>query len=225
LKRSWDAGQWKKSTKLLLGLGTIWPHVYLLLFVVGLFSITLFANTKQTGKPGYCGLITLTELDERIRKGEVAELAFTESDIVATNTAGTCEFHIPIRSDTTRARVLQTAQETDANGKPRVAKINRDRDTNPDVSKTTIVGFAAIFIVHMLTILWIIVLVVFYVLLAVKNDQLDQTMKIVWSLLLCLLTMLAMPVYWYMYVWKKRPAFPPPNPIAPPTGAGIQLIA
>jgi hypothetical protein len=222
LKRSWDAGQWKKSTKLLLGLGTIWPDVYLLLFVIGLFSITLFANTKQTGKPGYCGLITLTQLDERIRNGEVAELAFTESDIVATNTPGTCEFHIPIRSETTRATILQTAQERDANGKPRVAKINQNAD--PEVPKTAIFGFAALFIVHMLTILWIIALVVFYVLLAVKNDQLDQNMKIVWSLSLCLLTMLAMPVYWYLYVWKKRPAVPRSNPIAPPTGAGIQSI-
>ena len=52
-----------------------------------------------------------------------------------------------------------------------------------------------------------------------------QTMKIVWALSLCLLTMLAMPVYWYLYVWKKTPAVPPSHSIAPPAGAGIQSIA
>ena len=44
-----------------------------------------------------------------------------------------------------------------------------------------------------------------YVILAVKSDRLDQTTRIIWIVLLCMMGMLAMPVYWYLYIWRDAP--------------------
>jgi hypothetical protein len=48
-------------------------------------------------------------------------------------------------------------------------------------------------------------LIPFYIVLVVKSDRLDETMRIVWVVLICMLGMFAMPVYWYLYVWRNGP--------------------
>ena len=56
---------------------------------------------------------------------------------------------------------------------------------------------------HMLTILLMMALLPVYIILAVKDERHDQTMRIVWVVLFCTVNMFAMPVYWYLYVWRK----------------------
>lgn len=201
MKRSWDPSLWKKSTKLLLGLATIWPHTYLLLFFVGLLSIWLFAVPNQVQRPGYCGTINPLELEQKIDKGELAELIVTPGEFIARNRPGTCEYRTPVIHEPTREKILQKARELDPNGVPRVAKIGSE--TKPDVSPAAISGFVALVLIHLFTIVLVLGLLAIYIILTVKNQRLDQTMRIVWVLLLALLTMFSMPLYWYWYVWRK----------------------
>jgi hypothetical protein len=59
---------------------------------------------------------------------------------------------------------------------------------------------------HMGTMLLGFVLMPLYILLAVKDESHDQTMKIVWIVLMATTGILVMPVYWYLYVWRKSPS-------------------
>jgi hypothetical protein len=43
----------------------------------------------------------------------------------------------------------------------------------------------------------------FYIVLAVKNVHLEQTMRIVWIVLFALVSLFACLVYWYLYIWRK----------------------
>jgi len=58
----------------------------------------------------------------------------------------------------------------------------------------------------MISIVIMMALLPLYIILAVKNKGLDETTRIVWVVLLATMGMLVNPVYWYLYVWKKRPA-------------------
>jgi hypothetical protein len=56
----------------------------------------------------------------------------------------------------------------------------------------------------MLSIMLMFVLLPIYILLAVNRPQFDQTTRIVWIVLICLMGNLAMPAYWFAYVWPAR---------------------
>ena len=68
------------------------------------------------------------------------------------------------------------------------------------------IGIGLFFLCHMLTILLMFVLMPLYIILAVRDERHDQTTRIVWIILICMMGNLAMPVYWYLYVWPARPA-------------------
>ncbi len=119
----------KKSTKIWLGIATIWPIVYLVLFVVLVFSVFLAAGLN----PGP---------------------------------------HAP---------------------------------GDPSGSVFFPLGFMAFFILHMLTIMGSLALTVFYIIRVFKTEQLDQNMKIMWTLLFFFMGMLAQPVFWYLYIWRAAP--------------------
>lgn len=120
----------KKSTKIWLGIATIWPVVYMLLFFVVIFSVVIVGALN----PGP---------------------------------------HAPV-------------------------------DNSP-ASIFFPVGFMAIFVLHMLTIMGSLALTVFYIIRVFKTEQLDQNMKIMWMLLLFFMGMLAQPVFWYLYIWRDAP--------------------
>jgi len=44
-----------------------------------------------------------------------------------------------------------------------------------------------------------------YIILVIKNDYLEQNIKIMWVILICMVNMFAMPFYWYFYIWRKTP--------------------
>jgi hypothetical protein len=120
----------KKSTKIWLGIATIWPIVYLVLFFVVIFSVVIIAGLN----PGT---------------------------------------HVPVG--------------------------------NPPASIFFPVGFMAIFVLHMLTIMGTLALTVFYIIRVIKTERLDQNMKIMWMLLLFFMGMLAQPVFWYLHIWRDAP--------------------
>jgi hypothetical protein len=109
-----------KTMKLLLGLVTLWPFAYLILFFLLIFSMILFIGPGQ-GDPG--------------------------------------------------------------SGPPR--------------------ALALIFPLHLLTMLVIAALTVFYIVNVFRNERVVKDQKVLWAVVLFLGNVLAMPIYWYLYIWKE----------------------
>lgn len=55
---------------------------------------------------------------------------------------------------------------------------------------------------HVLTMLDILALLVFYIRHLFRTELVAANMKAFWAVLLLLGNILAMPVYWYMYIWE-----------------------
>jgi len=210
---NWDPRTWKTSTKLLLGLATLWPIIYIGLFMILVFSGILFgAILSQHAGPGRANL-DLIQLEKKIQNGEINELRITANEIVAIDRNGR-SFETSVSNESTRAEIIRQARQLDSNNHPRVSKIQENSSEGP-MSPFFPIGIGLFFLCHMLTILLMFVLMPLYIILAVKDERHDQTTRIIWVVLLATMGMLANPVYWYLYVWRQaRPlAEPPSNPI------------
>jgi hypothetical protein len=216
LKWNWDSAGWTTAPKILLGVATIWPMVYMALFILGMFSMFLFMPFEAERSGRACGDLDLIQLDRKIKNGELKQLTVRREEITATDRASNCEYHTYVSNVSTRDEILREAREPDANGVPRVPKIEENTGAVRSLAPATFsIGFLGIFVVHFFTILLMIALMPFYIILAVKNERLDQTMRIIWVVLLCTMGLLASPVYWYLYVWRK------PGSNKPLNGAGL----
>ena len=204
MKGNWDPGQWKRSTKVLLALATAWPIIYMGLFFIGIFSFVLIASFTAQRSNRNSEDIDLIQLEQKINNGELSQLTIRPTEIVACDRTCECEYHTSVSNRATRAEIIRQAREPDQNGTPRVAKIDEET-SQPAVSPALPIGVAVLFGAHMITILLIMGLMPVYVILAVKSDRLDQTTRIIWIVLLCMMGMLAMPVYWYLYIWRDAP--------------------
>lgn len=71
---------------------------------------------------------------------------------------------------------------------------------------------ALIFPLHLLTMLIILALTVFYIVDVFKNERVEKDKKALWAIVLFMGNMIAMPVYWYIYIWKTATAGTPPAP-------------
>ena len=132
------------------------------------------------------------------------------SKIVTVDRAGR-EFETYVSNESTRDEMLRQAKEPGADGAPRVAKIEEDT-SEPSVSKFVPLGFGVLMIVHLGTILISFALMPLYIILAVKNEQLDQTARIIWVVLFCTVGMFTMPVYWFLNIWRSSPSGGNANP-------------
>lgn len=63
---------------------------------------------------------------------------------------------------------------------------------------------AIILPLHLLTMLLIVLLLVFYITHVFRNDRVDKDKKALWAVVLFLGNAIAMPVYWYLYVWRHK---------------------
>ncbi|HEX7723544.1 MAG TPA: hypothetical protein VF397_15395 [Pyrinomonadaceae bacterium] len=210
---NWDPRTWKTSTKLLLGLSTLWPIIYIGLFMVLIFSGVLFgAILSERAGPGRTNL-DLIQLEKKIQNGEINELRITANEIVAIDRNGR-SFETSVSNESTRAEIIRQAQQLDSNNHPRVSKIEENSSEGP-ASPIFPIGIGLFFLCHMLTILLMFVLMPLYIILAVKDERHDQTTRIIWVVLLATMGMFANPVYWYLYIWRKVSplAEPPSNPI------------
>lgn len=121
----------KKSGKILLGLATLWPFVYMIFFFMFIFSMFLFIPTAPPPGSG-SGL----------------------------------------------------GPGSGPSGPP--------------------MFFFVIFPLHLLTILWIIALTVFYMVNVFRNDRVNKDMKVLWAVVIFMGSMIAMPIYWYLYIWREE---------------------
>ena len=64
-------------------------------------------------------------------------------------------------------------------------------------------GFFVIFGLHLLTIILIFILLFIYIKNVFKNDGVSQDKKALWAVVLFLGNFIAMPVYWYLYIWRE----------------------
>lgn len=74
--------------------------------------------------------------------------------------------------------------------------------------------FAIIFILHFLTMLVIAALTVFYIVNVFRNERVEKDKKVLWAIVLFLGNVVAMPIYWWVYIWKAEsslPTFSPPS--------------
>ena len=65
---------------------------------------------------------------------------------------------------------------------------------------------ALIFPLHLLTMLIIAALTVFYIVNVFRNNRVDKDKKALWAIVIFMGSVIAMPIYWYLYVWKEEPA-------------------
>lgn len=191
----------KKSKKILLGVATIWPVVYMLLFFLTIFSVLIFSSFAQERSSRNSQSIDLLQLEQKIKNGELKSLTIRGSEITVIDPLNDQEYRVQVTNDRTKAEILKQAREYDASGKPRVERV--DEESGGTFPTLFPVGFIVLFVVHMFTILLILALMAFYIVQVVRTDRLDQTMKILWTVLICMVGMGAMPVYWYLYIWRE----------------------
>jgi ATP-dependent Zn protease len=211
---NWDPRSWRTSTKLLLGGVTLWPIIYIGLFIVLIFSGFLFgAFLSQHQRPNRTDL-DLIQLEKKIQNGEIKELRITSTRIEAIDRSNR-SFETYVNNDSTREEIIRQARQLDSNQHPRVDKIVDENSSEPPLSPIFPIGFVLFFVCHMLTILLMFVLMPLYIILAVKDERHDQTTRIIWVVLLATVGMLANPVYWYLYVWRKA------EPLADPLSSAL----
>jgi hypothetical protein len=62
--------------------------------------------------------------------------------------------------------------------------------------------FQALMIAHLLTILLMFCLVTFYIFHVFNNNMIPQDKKVLWTILIFMGSFIAMPIYWYLFIWK-----------------------
>jgi hypothetical protein len=71
-------------------------------------------------------------------------------------------------------------------------------------------GFAVLFILHFATMVLVLGLMAFYIVHLFQARSVPQDRKVLWAVILFLGNVFAMPVYWYMHVWRDpQPDLPP----------------
>ena len=73
-------------------------------------------------------------------------------------------------------------------------------------------GLAFIFGLHLLTMVLILALTVFYIVDIFRNDRVEKDKKALWAIVIFMGNAIAMPIYWYLYFWKEANVAGPPPP-------------
>lgn len=64
--------------------------------------------------------------------------------------------------------------------------------------------FRFMFTMHLLTMLLMVALLIIYIRDVLKNKMVPETRKTIWVILLLFGNIIAMPFYWYEYIWKNH---------------------
>ena len=63
-------------------------------------------------------------------------------------------------------------------------------------------AFGTIFVVHLVTMVWILALTAFYVVNVFRNPRVAENQRALWAVVIFLGNVFAMPVYSYLYIWR-----------------------
>jgi hypothetical protein len=81
-------------------------------------------------------------------------------------------------------------------------------------------SFQVLMGVHLGTMLLMMALLTFYIVHIFKNSAIAGDKRTLWAVVLFFGNVIAMPVYWFLYVWREPPAIvAPPLPVPPMPGA------
>ncbi len=64
--------------------------------------------------------------------------------------------------------------------------------------------FQTVFRTHLIALLLVALLMAFYLVYLFRTDRVRPDKKALWAVVLFLGNLLAMPVFWYLYVWPRR---------------------
>ncbi|MEK6602136.1 MAG: hypothetical protein AABZ09_09670 [Candidatus Binatota bacterium] len=67
-------------------------------------------------------------------------------------------------------------------------------------------NFDFLFRLHLGTMLLIFVLLVFYLVYLFRTDRVPSDKKALWAVVLFMGNMIAIPIFWYLYIWGKGKA-------------------
>lgn len=71
---------------------------------------------------------------------------------------------------------------------------------------------AIIIPLHLLTMLLILGLMTYYIVNVFRNDRIKPDMKALWAIVLFMGSVFAMPIYWYLFIWRDNPNTVPEAP-------------
>ncbi len=54
------------------------------------------------------------------------------------------------------------------------------------------------------TALWMLGLTILYLVHVLRNHQLETNKRMLWAMILLVGNVFAMPIYWYLYIWRKQ---------------------
>jgi hypothetical protein len=202
---NWNPPTWRTSTRLGLGLVTIWPIIYIGLFVGLVFSGMFFGILLSQHQEPERTDLDLIQLEKKIQNGEIKELQIRPREIIAIDRNGR-SFETSVSNESTREEIIRQAQELDSDHRPRVDRVNESSSTSRTAETVLPVGFLLLFLIHFLTIMLMFALMPLYIVLTLKDERHDQTTRIIWIVLVATAGMLANPVYWYLYIWRKPKA-------------------
>src|SRR3989338_7739241 len=69
-------------------------------------------------------------------------------------------------------------------------------------SENFAIAFSIIFALHLLTMFLIFAFLIVYIRNVFKNNSVPSEKKALWAVVLFLGNMIAMPIYFYLYIWK-----------------------
>ena len=71
--------------------------------------------------------------------------------------------------------------------------------------------FATLFRLHLLVMVFMVGLIAFYIVHLFRTDRIPADKKALWAVVLFFAHVLAMPFYWYLYMWPKADEGSPPT--------------
>ena len=171
---------------------------------LGFIGSMMFMSIRADNSDNPCAHLDVLQLDRKIKAGEIKQLIVREFDVIAVDRANNCKYHTRLVDDSMRRELLADANEV-VDGHPRIDSVTEKKEgpLPAPIALGTGLGFIVLMVFHFATILLMMALMPFYIVLAVKNERLDQTMRIVWIVLFCTVGMFANPVYWYLQIWRK----------------------
>ena len=200
-----------KPSRLLLGLVTILPTIYVVVLVVSIFSLTAEESATQQSQQNqneklYAGnVIDVGELEEKINNSELRELRLTRDEITASGRDGGT-YLVRTSDGRVRARIISEGEALDVNRNPRVPVIDDASESDVDISRMMLEGPPALFPLHGLAAVLMLGLMAYYIALIFRNPLLSQPMTVIWVILICVLSVWVMPIYWLAYVWRDSNA-------------------
>jgi hypothetical protein len=74
---------------------------------------------------------------------------------------------------------------------------------NPDGNKEVFDFMPVLFAMHFAVIFLMFGLMAFYMIYLFKSDRVPQDKKVLWAIFLFMGNFIAMPIFWYFYIWPE----------------------